>query len=54
LELKSGEIKDLLASGQSFWMVSTDMAADVFPAEIEMVDNSKVSTIINVCKLLIS
>lgn len=44
MELKSDEIKDLLASGQSFWMVSTDMAADVFPAEIEMVDNSKVST----------
>jgi hypothetical protein len=27
-----------------FWMVSTDMVADVFPAEIEMGNNSKVSS----------
>ena len=44
----SGETSNTIAKGimksQSFWMVSTDMVADVFPAEIEMGDNSRVST----------
>ena len=43
-----GETDHTLAKGvmnsKAFWMVSTDMVADVFPAEIEMGDNSKVST----------